>query len=248
MDDSDTRGFLREADKKYLRGEIDYEHRQSEYNRRQNIRDHVVAAMQDFELLLNHWSPTEMEETMDKMDVEQRVEDIISFLYIATNEYALDLDHMVDHGPSDRSLAFRHGLVEGVRRGKQHFDSDPPNPVIVCSNTDLHELPTEEDILSCLDTDHWRTVYKRHCRSVDGSDDEVIEKEEAATSFYGALVGSIEADLYHRHAQVGFEVQSHDINPGSRGYFSSRISSDEKVEDIEGDSIENIVPDSIRED
>lgn len=59
------RGFLAPIDRAFLRGEKDYEHRQSTYDRRQTIRDRTRNALLDFAVLYEHLSDDQREKILE---------------------------------------------------------------------------------------------------------------------------------------------------------------------------------------
>jgi len=214
MVDSDTRGILTDADKEWLRGEKDYNQRQTEAKRRHQIRERVALALQDFQLLAEQWSTEEMEKVMDEVDAEACAEDVIEFLYVAMQEHAQDLDHIFENGAPDRSLAFRRALSEGIRNGKQHFGDDPGS-VAVASNTDLFELPDVDEIKDELETGQWRAANNRQQSSITGDEDENIWTDEAAESYQAQMRTNIAAEVYNRHSAVDQEFKIFDTYPGT---------------------------------
>lgn len=181
MSNSETRGILTEADKEWLRGEKEYNQRQTEAKRRRDIRERVSMAMEDFELLAEHWSSSEMEKVLEDIDGEACAEQMITFLYIALQEHAFDVEHMLEEGPEDRSLSFQRALSKGIRNGKQHFGDDPGR-VIVGANVHLFEFPEADDIQSVLTTEQWRDENLFHQKSVLGNEDEILPREGKETA------------------------------------------------------------------
>lgn len=63
-----TPGFLTEKDRKFLRGEIEYESKQGRYARRQSIRERTRSAFADFSLLHEHLPDDEYEKIFSVND------------------------------------------------------------------------------------------------------------------------------------------------------------------------------------
>ena len=210
MSRADSRGFLTEKDKQWLRGEIDYEHRQSAANRRAAIRDRVAAALSDFEDLNQHWSEKERRRTLDNVeDPEEIAAEIIEFLYIWLNERAADPEEMVDGQADNNALAFRQALCSGIKKGKHHFDN-VPDPVLIDSNTELFETPTADEFQRELNTSQWRRLNE-HVRGTYAADeDEVIDKAEAADQYEIGLQLAVREKLYNRRARADSDINRHD--------------------------------------
>ncbi|CQR49032.1 hypothetical protein [Haloferax massiliensis] len=212
MSNSETRGILTEADKEWLRGEKEYNQRQTEAKRRRDIRERVSMAMEDFELLAEHWSPSEMEKVLEDIDGEARAEQMITFLYIALQEHAFDVEHMLEEDPEDRSLSFQRALSKGIRNGKQHFGDDPGR-VMVGSNVHLFEFPEVDDIQSVLTTEQWREDNLFHQKSVTGSEDEILprEGEEVAENYRRKIYGKIWSDITSRRGLIDDDFKEYEF-------------------------------------
>ena len=65
-DDSRDRGVLSAADRAYLRGEREYGSVQAERNARARIRDRLYNSLQDFEVLIEHLEPRDLELVFEK--------------------------------------------------------------------------------------------------------------------------------------------------------------------------------------
>jgi len=216
MSEPDTRGILTDADKSWLHGEADYEHVQSEANRKEAIRERVALAMQDFDLLIQNWSAKERQKTMEEIDMEACAERMIEFLYIALNETALDAEEMIDKGPNEKGLAFHRALCRGIRKGKSHF-GDAPDKVLINMNTESWELPSEEDVQNAIDIEEWRASNKFYRSAVNTEDDAVTDKEKAARHYRMALGTRIENELIERRHQSDTEITGHHGPIGSMG-------------------------------
>lgn len=217
MSDSETRGILTEADKEWLRGDKEYEQRQTAARRRAQIRDRVTAAMQDFALLLDNWSKEERTKAMAEIDLEQCGAEMIAFLYLAANDPAQNPERLLENGSAEEALTFRRSLSRGIKQGKEAFGSEPPATVLLDANTKLYELPSEDELQRSLDTDDWREANEYSRGAVDNSDDTVIEKDEAQRDFRLALIAEIERALYNRRHRSDSEIKRHERHPGSPG-------------------------------
>lgn len=216
MSEPETRGILTDGDKEWLRGETEYEHTQSKANRKQEIRERVALAMQDFRFLIDHWSSEEREKTMEAIDAEQCAKDMVEFLYLALNEWAANPKQIIDEGGAERGLAFRRALCDGIRDAKDEF-GEVPDTVLIDSNTHLYELPSEDEIQRALDTDDWRDANEYTRNAVTQSDDAVIDKSEAAQDQYISLKEDIENELYHRRHKSDSDLIRHEKFMGSSG-------------------------------
>jgi len=221
MSEDETRGILTPKDKKWLQNEIEYEHAQSATNRRRKIRDRVASAMQDFELLVEHWSKEERQKAMKEIDSEKSASDIIEFLYLCLNEPVQDAEQMTDKTALDQALAFRRSLSTGVKNAKEKL-GDEPDIVLIDSNTELFETPSKSDLTRAIDTDQWRDANDYISGAIDVPDDEVIEKDEAADAYLMELHLSIERKLYQRRQRANTEISRHEDYVGSTGLLSNR--------------------------
>lgn len=210
MSRADSRGFLTDKDKQWLRGEIEYEHRQSAANRRAAIRDRVAAALSDFAELNQHWSEQERSRTINEVeDPKETAADTIEFLYIWLNERAADPEEMVGDQADDNALAFRRALCSGIKKGKKHFGG-APDTVLIDSNSELFEVPTAEELQQELNTSQWRLLNEYVRGAFQGDDDEAIEKSEAANQYEIGLQLAVREELYHRRARADSGINRHD--------------------------------------
>jgi hypothetical protein len=217
MSDSETRGILTEADKEWLRGDKEYEQRQSAAKRRAQIRDRVTAAMQDFSLLIDNWSEEERTKAMDEIDLEQCGAEMIAFLYLAANDSAQNPELLLENGSAEEALKFRRALSQGIKQGKEGVGSDPPATVLLDANTKLFELPPEDELQRSLDTDDWRAANEYTRGAANKSDDTVIDKDEAQQDFRIALTAEIMRVLSNRRHRSDSEIKRHERHPGSTG-------------------------------
>ena len=210
MSRANTRGFLTDKDKQWLRGEIDYEHRQSAANRRAAIRDRVAAALSDFVDLNQHWSEKERSRTLDDVeDPEETAAEIIEFLYIWLNGRAADPDKMIGGQANNNALAFRRALCSGIKQGKRHF-GDAPDPVLIDSNAELFETPTADEFQRELNTSQWRRLNEHVRGTFEADGDEVIDKSEAADQYEIGLQLAVREKLYNRRGRADSDINRHD--------------------------------------
>lgn len=107
-DEKDKKGFLTPADRKFLRGEKEYDSKHSRYERRKSIRERTRGAFRDFALLTEQLPKNEREKifTTDSkeeyLDLEEDITNTIQFIYAAA-------------GSEGR---FRRLLKDGVIRGE----------------------------------------------------------------------------------------------------------------------------------
>jgi hypothetical protein len=96
------RGILSTADREYLVGQREYEHPQSEANRKQDIRKRTVNAILDFALLAEHLPDEEREKVFNELYSEDELPDpsssIISFLYRGLDGDLERLESIVEEG------------------------------------------------------------------------------------------------------------------------------------------------------
>lgn len=217
MSEDQTRGILSDSDKDWLRGDIEYQHRQTAADRRRTIRTRVSEALQDFKHLNEHWSSEERRKMMEEFDYpEQSAAEIIEFLYILLNERSTDIDGVFDENAADRALAFRRGLSTGIKQAKHSF-GEFPNFVLIDSNTALFELPSKKEIQQNIDTDQWRNANDHLRRAAGGSEDDIIDKEKAARQFHMSLHFNIQTELYRRRGRADSEIKRHDQMIGPHG-------------------------------
>jgi hypothetical protein len=79
------RGILSKTDREYLFGLKDYKTKQSETNRRQDIRDRIKNSLQDFKIiwaLLGEHDRDQIFSSLDDETVNDSLEAIVSFIYL----------------------------------------------------------------------------------------------------------------------------------------------------------------------
>lgn len=228
MSDASKRGILTKSDKEWIRGETEYEHRQTSANKRSEIRERVAAGMHDFETLNEHWTADERRRTLEETDDPEAVAaEIIEFLYVWLNERAADPEAMVGGDAVDNALAFRRALCQGIRNGKRHFGS-VPNSVLIDANTKLFEVPSVDDLRRELDTEQWRKLNEYVRGAFDEPDDGVIDKTEAAKQYDTSLNLAIEERLYSRRGRTDSEIKRHDQMIAASGpSFENKDSTEE---------------------
>ena len=96
------RGILSTADREYLVGQREYEHSQSEANRKQEIRERIVNAFQDFSLLTTQLDEEEREkvfsESLSEGSIENPLASVISFLYLGLDGDLGELETIIEEG------------------------------------------------------------------------------------------------------------------------------------------------------
>lgn len=225
MTDPDNRGILTETDREWLKGDIEYQQRQTAAKRRAQIRERVSAALQDFALLTEHWSEDERQKVFSELDEREAIAaEMIEFLYAGLNELAMNSEEVAGENQVDNALTFRRALSKGIESGKEHFDRST-GQVLIDSNTKLFELPSVDDFREDIDTEQWRTaneyVQGASDRTDDAkTDDTPIDQKEAAQNYHMALHLEIEEELFNRRQRSDSEIKRHDElvrAPGFRG-------------------------------
>lgn len=88
---TDENGFLTDTDKKFLRGEKEYDSKQGRYGRRRAIRERTREAISDFAFLDEHLENDELEKVVEPKELGDDVElyydmrGMFQFLYKLTN-------------------------------------------------------------------------------------------------------------------------------------------------------------------
>lgn len=101
--DDRGRGMLAPVDREYLRGEREYDHRQSAYARREEIRGRVYNAILDFELVFHHMDDKELERIFNPPEEEETLfhgglSDIIALLYYEQSVTAPSFETLLRRG------------------------------------------------------------------------------------------------------------------------------------------------------
>ena len=96
------RGILSTVDREYLAGLKEYEHPQSESNRKQEIRDRVINAIQDFPILVQMLGAEERKkifnDEISEWELQASLESIISFLYLGLDEDSEEVEKIIENG------------------------------------------------------------------------------------------------------------------------------------------------------
>lgn len=96
------RGILSKVDRAYLFGEREFEYRQSELNRQQDIRERVVDSLQDFILLDTLLSEKQtnkiFNEEIDNEILNTSIESFVSFVYSGLNKDTARLENIIESG------------------------------------------------------------------------------------------------------------------------------------------------------
>jgi len=121
----DERGFLTATDRAFLRGEKEYEAKQSRYQRREAIAGRARAAFEDFALLLDVMDEAERNRVFDVEPAGERptpdeglyadLVDTIAFLYLGLEG---ELGNRVAQ-TRPFSVPFDDAIRAGVRRGER---------------------------------------------------------------------------------------------------------------------------------
>lgn len=87
-DDDRPRGMLAPVDRAFLRGEKEYDHRQSIYDRRETIKKRIQHTLLDFSLLIEHMSEEDRKRVFTWVENQESeyqfgVYDAIAFLYLS---------------------------------------------------------------------------------------------------------------------------------------------------------------------
>jgi len=96
------RGILSDTDREYLCGLRDYKHKQTESNRKQDIRERVINALHDFvllSLLLDEREQTKIfEEEIKEDDLNMFLESMITFIYTGLNQDKDRFEKIIEKG------------------------------------------------------------------------------------------------------------------------------------------------------
>lgn len=99
---SRPRGILSDIDREYLLGQKEYEHPQSEANRKQDIRERTANALQDFVILSSMLSREEREKVFNDESPDQQLqsslEAVIAFVYLGLEEDLHELEQIIENG------------------------------------------------------------------------------------------------------------------------------------------------------
>ena len=96
------RGILSNTDRAYLAGNKRYQHKQSDSNRRQEIRERIVNGLKDFRLLPLLLPTDEREkifnQELDKQEVEVCLSQMIAFAYLALDKDIEKISKIIENG------------------------------------------------------------------------------------------------------------------------------------------------------
>lgn len=96
------RGILSHTDREYLLGLREYKHKQSEANRRQDIRERVVNALEDYLLLRLFLEKEErekiFEQELDTDLLNDCLEAMITFVYLGLDQDENRLEEIIERG------------------------------------------------------------------------------------------------------------------------------------------------------
>lgn len=111
------RGILSPTDREYLFGFKDYEHKQSEANRRQDIRERVANSLKDFKILWTRLDEKDRSQVFSQLgeeEVDECIEAIISFLHLGIGQEAPRFEKAIERG----LLAGENAITEESAVGK----------------------------------------------------------------------------------------------------------------------------------
>lgn len=116
-DDERDRGILGSVDRQYVRGEKEYAHRQTAYDRRQTIKNRVRHSLLDLSLLSRELDDELLEDVLgDYRENDQIREGIVDTIALVFRITAIEgVADTLGSGP--RNHDFETVLEKGVRRG-----------------------------------------------------------------------------------------------------------------------------------
>lgn len=97
------RGILSKTDRDYLLGLKDYKNKQSEANRRQDIRNRIKNSIQDFKIIWSMLEKRDRDQIFNSLDdeiVDDSIEAMISFAYLGLNQEMPRLERAIKRGIS----------------------------------------------------------------------------------------------------------------------------------------------------
>lgn len=210
MSDKNKLGILTESDRDWLHGDVEYNHLQSETNKRADIRHRVATALRDFEELNKNWTEDQRRRMLEEVDDPEAVAaGVIEFLYLWLNERAADPEEMVGSQAVDNALAFQRALCRGILNGKQHFGGVPEG-VLLDSNVELFEIPSADSLQRELSTEQWRRLNEHVRNAMNEDEDTVINKDEASKQYHTGLRLTIGHQLHTRRGVINSEIKRHD--------------------------------------
>jgi len=96
-----SRGILSKTDREYLLGSKNYENKQSEANRRQDIRNRIKDSLQDFKIiwpLMEDHDRNQVFASLDDETVNNSIEAMISFIYLGLNRDIPRIEKAIKRG------------------------------------------------------------------------------------------------------------------------------------------------------
>lgn len=211
------RGLLTNTDREWLQGEKEYKNKQTELNKRQDIRDRVFEAFDDFALLTEEFPKEDRQKIFKHLHEESKtncVEEasqLIEFIYAGLNDLATDPEPIANYPNSEaisRFLAFRRALVKGISRGKEEFNQsnitgESTNHVTIASNAFLYELPDSGGIRAHTDTDQWREVNQGFMYKDSTSYEDVVAYMEVQAHY------EIEDRMVSEHRSANKDIKDY---------------------------------------
>lgn len=144
-DDERPRGILAPVDRAYLRGEKEYDHRQSAYDRRETIRERVYHSLHDFPILAEHADPTEFSDELEFGELIEVLRSQIAFAYLLADQEGLDFDTIVEEGIQEAHTSQAEAVMERFR--------DDPDSVTLGELKSLHEA-------GVIDSEEYSEAFK----------------------------------------------------------------------------------------
>ena len=98
-----SRGILSKTDREYLLGLKSYENKQSEANRRQDIRNRIKNSLQDFKIIWSLMDERDRDQVFTSLDdetVDDSVEAMVSFIYLGLNRDIPRIEEAIKRGIS----------------------------------------------------------------------------------------------------------------------------------------------------
>jgi hypothetical protein len=95
MTDERGRGIFTPKDREFLRGDVDYAHRQKKYRREKNIPQRFREAILDLSMLLDGYGAELIDEALDDID-DKELQRAAAFLYGLTARNEDDVEIVVE--------------------------------------------------------------------------------------------------------------------------------------------------------
>jgi hypothetical protein len=95
MTDERGRGIFTPKDREFLRGDVDYAHRQRKYRREKNIPQRFREAILDLSMLLDGYGAELIDEALDDID-DKELQRAAAFLYGLTSRNEDDVEIVVE--------------------------------------------------------------------------------------------------------------------------------------------------------